>query len=116
MELVANKDEKYMRSFKMLNNADVNETEMKESSSSSKFVSAYCRRKTIAIDLWTTRFVHWIPVEMERSITEGEPFLGQNKQDGRMCVSSKLILPSLMVLMLGLTCVIVVALRFLGRI
>ena len=49
MELVENKDDKYMRSFKMLNNADVNETEMKESSSSSKYVSAYCRRKTIEI-------------------------------------------------------------------
>ena len=50
MELVENKDDKYMRSFKMLNNADVNEAEMKESSSSSKYVSAYCRRKTIKID------------------------------------------------------------------
>ena len=50
MELVENKDEAYMRSFKLLNNADVNETEMRLSSSSSKFLSAYCRRKTIAID------------------------------------------------------------------
>ena len=33
----------------MLKNADVNKTEMQLSSSSSKFVSAYCRRKTIAI-------------------------------------------------------------------
>ena len=49
MELVENKDDEYMRSFKMLNNADVNETEMKSSSSSSKYVSAYCRRKTIEI-------------------------------------------------------------------
>ena len=50
MELVEKKVEEYMRSFKLLNNADVNETEMKESSSSSKYVIAYCRRKTITID------------------------------------------------------------------
>ena len=50
IELVENKDEEYMRSFKLLNNADVNEHEMKLSSSSSKYLSAYCRRKTIAID------------------------------------------------------------------
>ena len=50
MELVENKDEEYMRSFKLLNNADVNETEMRLSSSTSKYVSAYCRRKTIEID------------------------------------------------------------------
>ena len=49
MKLVENKDQEYMRSFKLLNNADVNETEMKESSSSSKYVSAYCRRKTIIV-------------------------------------------------------------------
>ena len=50
MELVENKDQEYMRSFKLLNNADVSEIDMKLSSSSSKYVSAYCRRKTIAID------------------------------------------------------------------
>ena len=50
MELVEKKDQEYMRSFKMLNNADVNEPEMKLSSSSSKYVSAYCRRRTITID------------------------------------------------------------------
>ena len=50
MELVENKDEEFMRSFKLLNNADVNESEMRLSSSTSKYVSAYCRRKTIAID------------------------------------------------------------------
>ena len=49
LELVENKDEEYMRSFKLLNNADVNETEMQLSSSSSKYLIAYCRRKTIAI-------------------------------------------------------------------
>ena len=49
MELVEMMDEEYMRSFKLLNNADVNETEMKESSSSSKYVSGYCRRKTINV-------------------------------------------------------------------
>ena len=51
MELVEYKDEEYMRSFKLLNDADVNETVMKLSSSSSKYLSAYCRRKTIAIDI-----------------------------------------------------------------
>ena len=51
MELVQSKDEEYMRSFKLLNDADVNETMMKLSSSSSKYLSAYCRRKTIAIDI-----------------------------------------------------------------
>ena len=49
MKLVEDKDQKYMESFKMLKNADVNKTEMQLSSSSSKFVSAYCRRKTIPI-------------------------------------------------------------------
>ena len=49
MELVENKDQEYMRSFKMLNNADVNKTEMNLSASSSKYVIAYCRRRTIAI-------------------------------------------------------------------
>ena len=51
MELVEYKDEEYMRSFKLLNDADVNETVMKLLSSSSKYLSAYCRRKTIAIDI-----------------------------------------------------------------
>ena len=50
MELIEKKDEDYIRSFKLLNDADVNETEMKLSSSSSKYVSAFCRRKTIVID------------------------------------------------------------------
>ena len=45
-----NKDQEYMGSFKLLNNADVSETEMNLSSSTSKYVSAYCRRKTIVID------------------------------------------------------------------
>ena len=49
MELVENKDEAYMRSFKLLNNADVNETEMQSSSSTSKYVIACCRRRTIDI-------------------------------------------------------------------
>ena len=49
MELVENKDQVFFQTFKWLNNADVNETEMKLSSSTSKYVSAYCRRKTIAI-------------------------------------------------------------------
>ena len=51
MQLIENKDEAYMRSFRLLKNADVNEGEMKLSSSSSKYVSAFCRRKTIAIDI-----------------------------------------------------------------
>ena len=46
---VKNKDEKYFRTFKWLNNADVNQIEMNSSSSTSKYVSAYCRRKTISI-------------------------------------------------------------------
>ena len=50
MKLVEDKDEKYMQSFKMFMNADVDETEMRLSSSSSKYLIAYCRRKTIAID------------------------------------------------------------------
>ena len=50
MELVEKRDQEYMRSFKMLNNADVNKTEMNLSASSSKYVIAYCRRRTIAID------------------------------------------------------------------
>ena len=53
MELVEIKNQEYMRSFKMLNNADVNETEMTLSTSSSKYVSAYCRRRTITIDSQT---------------------------------------------------------------
>ena len=50
MELVENKDQEYFRTFKWLYNADVNETEMNSSSASSKYVSGYCRRKTIAIE------------------------------------------------------------------
>ena len=75
MELVEKKDEEYMRSFKLFNNADVNETEMKESSSSSKYVSGYCRRKTIAID--SQNFDPKILETMYR--TEGDPLLGQKK-------------------------------------
>ena len=47
MELVDKKDQDYFRSFKWLNNADVNGIEMDSSSSTSKYVSAYCRRRTI---------------------------------------------------------------------
>ena len=54
MELVENKDQVYFRTFKWLYNADVNETEMSLSSSTSKYVSAYCRRKTIAIERQTS--------------------------------------------------------------
>ena len=50
-----NKDEEYMGSFKLLNNADVSESEMNLSSSTSKYVSAYCRRKTIVIDRKPTK-------------------------------------------------------------
>ena len=49
-KLVEIKDEEYMRSFKLLNNADVDEAEMQLSSSKSKYVAAYCRRKTIRIE------------------------------------------------------------------
>jgi len=49
MDLIEKKDPEYMRTFKLLNNADVSETEMQLSSSSAKYVIAYCRRRTIAI-------------------------------------------------------------------
>ena len=49
MDLVDKKDPDYFRTFKWLNNADVIETEMNLSTSTSKYVSAYCRRRTIEI-------------------------------------------------------------------
>ena len=114
MELVENKDQEYMRSFKLLNNADVSEADMKLSSSSSKYVSAYCRRKTITIDcqnfpnaiqesdsaknekftpsieLNTTDSVQsddliGPKIVETMSLTEGEPLLVQNNLARRTC-------------------------------
>ena len=133
MELVEMMDEEYMRSFKLLNNADVNETEMTLSSSSSKYVSAYCRRKTIAIDS------HNFPDEIQESsagnkenltppmdlnvtnsgktvelmdhrivetmsITEGESLLGQEKQAGTKSLQKLMVLAIFgLFIMVGLT-------------
>ena len=51
MGLIENKDtrKEFMRNFKLFQNADVSEIEMQSSSSSAKYVMAYCRRRTIAI-------------------------------------------------------------------
>ena len=104
MELAENKNEEYMRSFKLSNNADVNETEMKESSSSSKYISAYCRRKTIRIErqkfLDRNQYSSYkenptptVEVNATKmSITEGEAVPGQKKRARRINVSQKLIL------------------------
>ena len=46
LELVENKDEEYFKNFKWSSNPDVDEAEMKTSTSSSKYVSAFCRRST----------------------------------------------------------------------
>ena len=50
IDLVEKKNREYFRTFKWLYNADVNDSEMRFSSSTSKYISAYCRRKTIAIE------------------------------------------------------------------
>ena len=55
MELVEKKDQGYFQTFQWQNNPDVDETEMNWSSSTSKYVSAYCRRKTIAIERQKSR-------------------------------------------------------------
>ena len=49
LELVEMKDRVYFQTFRWLDDADVNENEMLLSESDAKFVSAYCRRKTISI-------------------------------------------------------------------
>ena len=50
-KLVAQKDLKYMKNFVRGHDADVTEEEMKLSESDSKFVLAWCRRKTFSIEL-----------------------------------------------------------------
>ena len=112
------KDQEYMRSFKLLNNADVSETDMKLSSSSSKYVSAYCRRKTIAIDshnftnenqdsaskekLTSTmdsneKFSGETKESIDHTIVEtmfnaeGEPLLGQKQKTGRIIFTYKIM-------------------------
>ena len=49
LELVENKDEEYFKNFKWSSNPDVDEAEMKESTSSSKYVGAFCRRETTMV-------------------------------------------------------------------
>ena len=105
MELVENKDQEYFRTFKLLNNADVNETEMNLSSATSKYVCAYCRRKTLAIESKKNPNTHQesnsihkensIPtldvnvisssrILESMSIIEGESLLGQRNTPIRM--------------------------------
>ena len=71
IDLVEKKNKEYFRTFKLLNNADVNETEMRLSSSTSKYISAYCRRKTITIE--SQKFREELTVEKRSSII---PILG----------------------------------------
>ena len=47
--LIENKDKEYFNTFKWSSNPDVDEAEMKLSTSKSKYVSSYCRRKTVKI-------------------------------------------------------------------
>ena len=49
LKLVEEKNKDYFQTFLWSTNPDVDEDEMKSSSSSSKFVSGYCRRKTFRI-------------------------------------------------------------------
>ena len=46
LELVEKKDKSYFKKFKWSSNPDVDETEMQLSTSTSKYVSAYCNRRT----------------------------------------------------------------------
>ena len=84
MELVENKDQVFFRTFKWLNNADVNETEMKLSSSTSKYVSAYCRRKTIAIERQESGLLGslWKRTKGVKSISD-QSLLGQSERSLR---------------------------------
>ena len=84
MELVENKDQVFFRTFKWLNNADVNETEMKLSSSTSKFVSAYCRRKTIVIERQESGLLGslWRRIKSVESISD-QSLLGQSERSLR---------------------------------
>ena len=46
LELVEKKDKSYFKKFKWSSNPDVDETEMQLSTSTSKYVSSYCNRRT----------------------------------------------------------------------
>ena len=46
LELVEKKDKSYFKKFKWSSNPDVDETEMQLSTLTSKYVSAYCNRRT----------------------------------------------------------------------
>ena len=50
LELVEKKDEDYFQNFKWSGNPDVDEAEMQLSNSTSKYVSAYCNRKTFQFE------------------------------------------------------------------
>ena len=117
VELVEKKDQEYMRSFKMLNNADVNEPEMKLSSSSSKYVSAYCRRRTIAIDSQNLLDANQesnstneenstpsIDLNVKKSSEEEKSLLGQDELAGKMSFlgKEKLYVILLMIVAVGL--------------
>ena len=95
MKLVEDKDEEYMRSFKLYINADVNETEMQFSSSSSKYLIAYCRRKTIAISSqnFPDRQDESLPSQDDFSDTSETRLLpGQKEPGGKMSVRCRLML------------------------
>ena len=49
LELVEKKDKSFFKKFKWSSNPDVDETEMQLSTSTSKYVSAYCNRRTYYI-------------------------------------------------------------------
>ena len=50
LELVEKKDEDYFQNFKWSDNSDVDEAEMQLSNCTSKYVSAYCNRKTFQFE------------------------------------------------------------------
>ena len=49
LKLVESKDIRYLRSFRCDKNPDVDEIEMQQSESDSKFINAFCRRRTLII-------------------------------------------------------------------
>ena len=56
LELVEKKDEDYFQNFKWSGNPDVDEAEMQLSNSTSKYVSAYCHRKTFQFEC---KMIQW---------------------------------------------------------
>ena len=56
LELVEKKDEEYFQNFKWSGNPDVDEAEMQLSNSTSKYVSAYCNRKTFQFEC---KLIQW---------------------------------------------------------